>query len=449
MFERFCALLLRLYPPEFRRAYGDDAAQLIRDRASDERGVLKRTRLLMDLTADLFAISLRGWHGARPLVANSGQRDGTPRFDVIEVSGPRPEALAVGLLTSALMFASFTLLFQPRAFPPAPAQVGDASRSPEAAIQSSDSAQQTVATDRDARDLLIATIAANLKQRYFDRATGQQLAEALLAHDKEGAYKALTGTEVANRINTHIRETGRALEVPAGTFVAEVVYSEQRFPDGPPHPQTTEMRARYRERMLHQNCLFEAIEMLPLDIGYLKLNGFPDATGCRDTTERAMRSVNGADALIVDLRDNVGGFGDMALQIAAYFFDRPPFLYDPRPNSRVAFETWSSIPGNKLVDKPVYILTSSRTQSAAEYFVYNLKMLKRATVVGETTAGRQHSGAFHRINDHFGMGIQDTTPPDNPFPVKGWEVIGVEPDLKVSSTEAFDAARRLAESRRR
>ena len=76
-------------------------------------------------------------------------------------------------------------------------------------------------------------------------------------------------------------------------------------------------------------------------------------------------------------------------------------------------------------------------------------MLKRATIVGETTAGHQHSGAFHRITDHFGMGIQEAAPPDNPFPVKGWEVIGIEPDVKVSRAEAFDAARKLAESQAR
>jgi hypothetical protein len=55
MFETFCALLLRIYPSEFRRAYGREAVQLIRDRARDERGVFLRLRLLMDLAIDLFA----------------------------------------------------------------------------------------------------------------------------------------------------------------------------------------------------------------------------------------------------------------------------------------------------------------------------------------------------------------------------------------------------------
>jgi hypothetical protein len=187
MFERFCVLLLRLYPSEFRRAYGHDAAQLIRDRARHERGFVKRVRLLIDLSADLFAISLRGWHAARPLLANVTSRDGTPRFDIIEVSGPRPEALAIEMLMSTLMFASFALLFQSRPFPPAPVQLGDGSASAPAGFESGGSAEP-----------LIATIAENLKQRCFDRAVGQQLADALLAHDKNGAFdQAQKGLELA------------------------------------------------------------------------------------------------------------------------------------------------------------------------------------------------------------------------------------------------------------
>ncbi len=443
MFERFCALLLRLYPAEFRRTYGREAVQLMRDRARDERGVFLRARLLMDLALDLFAISLRGWQAARPSLVRI---DGAPRFDIIEVHGLRPQALAAGILTSILLFAGFTLLFQATKPTKTPAQLSEGPGSEVPASDADEFDPRAVATDPESGHKLIAAIALNLRQLYFDRAIGQQLADAVLVHETKGEYEPLdTGADLAARINRDIQAASRALGIPSGEFVAEVVYSERALPTGPPPPMTDEMRERSRAVLLLQNCLFETVETLPHNVGYLKLNGFADATVCRQTTGRVMASLNQTDALIVDLRDNGGGMGDTALQIAGYLFDRPTYMYDPRPDSPVPARTASPIPGNTLVDKPVYVLTSSRTQSAAEYFVYNVKMLKRATIVGETTAGHQHSGAFYRINDQFGMGIQQLAPPDNPYPAKGWEVIGVEPDVKVSSTDALAAARRLAE----
>ena len=107
MFETLCALLLRLYPAEFRRAYGRDAVQLVRDRARDERGVLLRARLLIDLTRDLLMTSVHGWQPDEPTLARV---DGAPRFDIIDVHGPRPTSLAAGLVTSILVWASFVLL---------------------------------------------------------------------------------------------------------------------------------------------------------------------------------------------------------------------------------------------------------------------------------------------------------------------------------------------------
>jgi len=35
-------------------------------------------------------------------------------------------------------------------------------------------------------------------------------------------------------------------------------------------------------------------------------------------------------------------------------------------------------------------------------------MLKRATLIGETTGGGAHAGVWHRIDDHFGIGIPET-----------------------------------------
>jgi hypothetical protein len=447
MFEKFCALLLRFYPASFRRAYGREAMQLMRDRARHERGALLRMRLLMDLAFDLIATSLHGWQPGKPLLT---QIDGGPRFDIIEVHGPRPEALAAGMVISLLMFASFTLLFRPEALPAATAQLGDGPGSEVPAADTNDSAFQPIAPNPEAHHTLIAAIAANLKQRYVDRAIGRQLADALLENDKNGQYASIdVPADLAARLNKDIQVTSRALGVPRGVFVADIVYSAQPLPTGPPPPMTAEMRERNRASLLEQNCLFETIETLPQNIGYMKLNGFADASACGETTLRAMASLNDAGALIVDLRDNRGGFGETALQIAGYLFDRPTYMYDPRPGSPVPDRTASPISGNKLADKPVYVLTSSTTQSAAEYFVYNLKMLNRATIIGETTAGHQHSGGFYRINDHFGMGIQDAALPANPYPVRGWEVIGIEPDVKVSRTEAFDAARKLAADRAR
>jgi hypothetical protein len=455
MFETLCALLLRLYPAEFRDAYGPDALQLMSDRARDERGVFRRVRLLMDLALDLGATSLHGWHASKPRLASI---DGPPRFDIIDAHRPSPVALAVGMVVSIVMFAAFTQLF--RETPPLPKAAaflserfwggGLSPASNHSAQQpQQQEQQQTIASDREARHKLVAAIAANLKERYYDRAIGQHLSDAILAQDKMGTYDSLDlGATLAARLNTDIQNTLRRLDIPRGSFVADVVYIANK-PPPPPQP-TEEARARRRAMLLAQNCMIEKSETLsPRNVGYLKLNGFAEATACQETTVKAMASLNDAEALIIDLRDNAGGFGETALLIAGYLFDRPAFLFDPRPNSPVPARTASPVSGNKLADKPVYVLTSSSTQSAAEYFVYNLKMLKRVTVVGETTAGRQHSGGFHLLSDHFGMGIQEVAPPENPYPVKGWEVIGVEPDVKVQKTEAFETAKKLAESRAR
>ncbi len=50
-------------------------------------------------------------------------------------------------------------------------------------------------------------------------------------------------------------------------------------------------------------------------------------------------------------------------------------------------------------------------------------MLNRATIVGENTAGSAELGAFHRIDDHFGMGIPEM-PITNPYGKPDWELVG-------------------------
>ena len=183
--------------------------------------------------------------------------------------------------------------------------------------------------------------------------------------------------------------------------------------------------------------------ILPHNIGYLKLGSFPDVSACQQTARAAMASLNATDALIFDLRGNRGGEPAMVMLLAAYLFNHPEYMYNPRENTTEQSWTRSPVLGNRLADKPAYILVSGTKASAAEHFSYDLKMLKRATIVGETTAGTAHSGVWHRIDDHFGMGIPETKA-INPFSASDWAEVGVKPDIRVKSDDALQTAVTLA-----
>ena len=109
--------------------------------------------------------------------------------------------------------------------------------------------------------------------------------------------------------------------------------------------------------------------------------------------------------MIVDLRKNVDGDTSMIQLLCSYFFPPKPVhlnsMYFRNSDSTQQFWTLPYVPGKSFVDKPVYVLTSHETFSAPEGFAYNLKNLKRATIIGETTAGAAHPGAIYRLHDHF------------------------------------------------
>lgn len=181
-------------------------------------------------------------------------------------------------------------------------------------------------------------------------------------------------------------------------------------------------------------CSFEKLEQHPGNIGYVKLNWFADPASCRDTAEAVMQHLNETNAVIFDLRDCRGGYPEMVRWMASWLFDHPVAWYNPRATSPAESVTESPVPGSLLGDKPVFVLTSSRTFSGAEHFTYDLKQLKRATIVGEITSGASHAGP--------------TAPPPSgmaatePKPV--WEGVGVQPDVRVKAVDALDTAEKLA-----
>jgi len=96
--------------------------------------------------------------------------------------------------------------------------------------------------------------------------------------------------------------------------------------------------------------------------------------------------------------------------------------------------------------QPVFVLTSNRTISGAEEFTYDLKTQKRATIVGETTAGGAHTVSGHLVADYFMIGVSFATA-INPITKTSWEGTAVEPDVKVSANNVLMTAQKLAADR--
>jgi hypothetical protein len=456
MSELIVRLLLHLYPSRFRQEYGDEALQLFRDRAHDETGVWPSVRLWFDLLTDLVISLPREYCYTRPEGASAPVKtclDGTPTFFVFDTASPGRRPLLLGGLLSLIMLVAFPRLLNevgnfrapggwsfasPRAYDrQSGAPHRPTSENKQSVAQAPPGANPTL--DATSRHRIIASAIASIQQYHIDPLEAQKAADALLVHERQGDDDSATSTEAFTRLAT------KQMREATDDHQLELFYSPRAIPERPSGPPPA-LSTAYRDEMRRLNCAFDRVEILPHNIGYLKLNAFPDTSVCQGTATAAMAKLNDADALIFDLRDNRGGFPSMVSLIAAYLFDHPEYMYCPLENTTAESWTHSPVPGNKLANKPVYILTSPRTISAAEEFTYDLKMLKRATLVGETTAGANHAANLHAIGDNFYVATVEVRT-INPYSKYNWSDTGVDPDFKVRAPDALTAALRLVDRR--
>ena len=194
------------------------------------------------------------------------------------------------------------------------------------------------------------------------------------------------------------------------------------------------------------NCGFKKAEILEDNIGYLKFDFFADPGICGPTVVAAMNFLANVDAIIFDLRENGGGDPKMVAFVSSYLFAERTHLNDLwTRKGDVTEQYWTGpyVPGKSLDGKPAFVLTSKNTFSGGEEFTNNLKVLKRAKIVGETTGGGAHPVRGHRITEHFGIDVPFARA-INPVTHTNWEGTGVEPDVKVNGSQALEEAIKLA-----
>lgn len=293
------------------------------------------------------------------------------------------------------------------------------------------------------RAAVVEAVRAHLRTDYADATVGLK-ADAALEDTVDADWLAAppTGEAFAATLTA-------LLQSLTGDGHLNVEYAAEGVSEDAASYSEAEMERWYGA---HLNYGVERIERLAGNVGLLDLRVFAPIPMGGETVSAAMNVVAPMAALVIDLRNNGGGIGEMANLVASYLFGPEPQpltgIYN-RPRDTLTREfTKSDVPGPRFgPDKPVYVLISKETFSAAEALAYDLQALKRAVVVGEVSGGGAHPFEYVGIHPNFVL-WSVTARSINPITGTNWQGVGVRPDIAVAADQALEAALRHLRAQR-
>lgn len=280
---------------------------------------------------------------------------------------------------------------------------------------------------------LVENLANKLQENYVFEKEAVAMHDLLLSNLKNGRYESYEENVALADI---LHEDLRAL----------INDKHLRVRFGKERSGASKFAGRQMKRL--PNGLGE-VEVLEGNIGYLELTGFSNPNGgYRKSLMKKMTSLAEVNAVIFDLRNNGGGSPESVKLISSYLFPEGEevhlnSLYYRNQDRKIDFYTLKEVDGPRLSNTPIYILTSDFTFSAGEEFCYNLKNLKRATLIGETTGGGAHPVNFYPITKDIAA-IIPIGRAINPISGTNWEGVGVTPHYEVDESLALEKALELA-----
>jgi len=307
------------------------------------------------------------------------------------------------------------------------------------------SGAQSLPLTEDYKKQTINTISSELEDRYVFPEVAKATTVVLAAAEANGRFVQDTSLEMFAKSLSEVLYTGtRDKHITVSLRPKEINGTVK----GEPFENWINQRLEGRSYLRRYNANFKSITKLEDNIGYLDLRGFYGLDKGREFAKHAMAQLSTSDAVIIDLRNNSGGRGDMVEYLLSYFFDEPVIGSKSVKRRGDEFtETISYTPKRSdelsLSDMPLFILTSSMTFSAAEGFSYALQAYDRATFIGDTTKGGANPGDLIPINEELQVFISDVSV-THPLTNGSWEGVGIIPDLPVDSAVALDTALVLA-----
>ncbi|MEQ9592584.1 MAG: S41 family peptidase [Cyclobacteriaceae bacterium] len=284
---------------------------------------------------------------------------------------------------------------------------------------------------------LVDKIAKSYETQYVFPEKGLEASKYLKTQFKKGAYDGLTNTSLSEKLTQDLQAVTNDKHVRINFILKDK--------DSKPTNSIADFEKRFK------NYGFEEVKIMDGNIGYIDLRLFypiQNDVKSKQALKETMSQLEATDAIVFDLRKCVGGSPEMLALIISYFYPEGSrihlnsFYYRPN-NSTFESYTLEEIEGNRMPDKKLFVLTGSKSFSAAEEFSYDLKYLKRATLVGAITGGGAHTVEPRQIDENFEMFVP-TGRAINPITNSNWEGVGVKPDVEVDEVSALRVAHILA-----
>lgn len=298
--------------------------------------------------------------------------------------------------------------------------------------------KQTVFDEEFIRNT-VATLAGMVEKDYFDPTIGAKVVSTLREGLSKGQYaKASDPESLASLLTSDMYAVAKDKHL--ALFVTKGLPSK-------PSQASTVARESRKERGQHENFGLQKVEVLPGNVGYLRLTGFYQPKEAREAIAASMTFLSNADALIIDLRDHGGGSSQTVALFTSYLLDSPDMpLFEIIHRSQAVPDQYLTESGalpHRNGTRPTFLLTSPRTSSGGEAVAFLLQERHRAEVIGEGTWGganqvpppRPVTQTFEALipNGHTASALTG----------KNWEGVGVIPDVPVSA----DSALRVAHAR--
>ena len=306
-------------------------------------------------------------------------------------------------------------------------------------------AKKKVELENKKKEKVIEEVSKLLEERYICPEKAIKMKETLLEKFHEGHYDNIgKNSEFASEVDKTLKEISEDKHLYL-LFEKELLENEM-IRNGNNEKEKQKLKDKLIEKTKQTNFGFLKLEILNGNIGYLDLRAFYNSNEAFETAIAAMNFLSNANSIIIDLRNNGGGEAEMVQLLSSYFLKLGSQLnYIVRRYENTTDQNWSLpyVPGKRMLNKKLFLVTSSNTFSAAEDFIYALKCQKRVTIVGERTKGGGHPVDFFPILETFVL-MLPTGKAYNPICKDNWEKKGIEPDVPVPAEEAFSKAYILA-----